>query len=224
MFKKVTFIVILIIFCYPLAVLAMPCHCFSERDYDPGEPAAADPYYLATSQNSFFSIVFDMEKKNVIFAKQKPRATAEGLWVLNWLASITNRDVQELKREFRTNGNWRNSIEGAGIKKNLLPGGFLELLQSGADDARLSRFIVDHLLIEKSMIAADILQELRGQATSNEETILATLLGLKTGTLATQIHQSVISGETTWGTLLLKAGMNGREMVQEINSLVGTGG
>lgn len=222
MLKKATLIVILVIFCSPLAVLSMPCHCFSERDYDPGEPAAADPYYLATSQNSFFSIVFDMEKKNVIFAKQKPRATAEGLWILNWLALITNRDVQDLKREFRTSGNWLVAIEGVGAKTSLLPANFLELLQTGGDDITLSQFIVDHLLLENKMIAPDRLQALRVQEITNEETILATLLELKTGTSATQIHQSVKSGETTWGTLLLKAGINGREMVQEINTLIGT--
>ncbi len=95
--KTISFIFLLMTI-VTTCVQAMPCHCFSVRDFDPHEPASADPYYLATGQNSFFSIVFNVEKKKVVLAKQKPRATAEGLWILNWAAMHTGEETKANKK------------------------------------------------------------------------------------------------------------------------------
>jgi hypothetical protein len=43
-----------------LATSAITCHCFRDRSYDPAQPSMGDPYFLATTQNSFFAIVFPL--------------------------------------------------------------------------------------------------------------------------------------------------------------------
>ena len=51
-------VVTLFVFLTPLAAVAMPtinCHCFRDRSFDPQQPQAADGYFLATAQNSFFA-------------------------------------------------------------------------------------------------------------------------------------------------------------------------
>ena len=51
----------------PLPALAIPaitCHCFTDRSFNPAKPALADPYFLATTQNSFFAAIFNVDKKN----------------------------------------------------------------------------------------------------------------------------------------------------------------
>lgn len=221
MLIKTIYSIILVVFLLPFSTHAMPCHCFSARDFDPGEPAAADPYYLATSQNSFFSVVFKIEKKQVVFAKQKPRATAEGLWILNWLALATGKETNLLKKEKKTSGSWQGALKKAGVESKSLPLDFWALLEKKVDDKQLAQYVVDNLLNVKKVITPEELQNLRQARASNEETILASFLGRKTGKLPSILFQSVGRGEITWGTLLLNAGMNGREMVEEIRALLG---
>lgn len=220
MFKKSVCSLMLLFFLLPIATYAMPCHCFSARDFDPKEPAAADPYYLATSQNSFFSVSFDMEKKNVVFAKQKPSSTAEGLWVLNWLALTTEVETKKIKKGKKATGSWRGALVNAGVAPKSLPADFWDLIIAGASDNQLAQFIVDELLKTKGVISAAELQILRTAKASNEETILAAFLGRKTTQHPSTFFQTVASGETTWGTHMLKAGMQGRDMVEEIRTLL----
>lgn len=221
MSRKAVYSIILLVLLLPLSAQAMPCHCFSAKDFDPGEPAAADPYYLATSQNSFFSVVFNIEKKKVVFAKQKPRSTAEGLWVLNWLALTTGKEPSSLHQGKKVRGSWQGALEEAGVKPKSLSLHFQELLQTGANDEQLAQYVVDDLLKAKGVTTTEELQTLRQAGASNEETILASLLGRKTEKLPSILFQSVGRGEITWGTLLLNAGMNGRDMVEEIRALLG---
>ena len=65
---------LVILITLPIPVVAMPaitCHCFKDRSYDAARPAAADPYFLATTQNSCFAIVFNTDKKNIMMKKQQ---------------------------------------------------------------------------------------------------------------------------------------------------------
>ncbi|MRR37336.1 hypothetical protein EG829_22315, partial [bacterium] len=68
------------------AIPAITCHCFTDRSYDPASPTLADPYFLATTQNSFFATAFNVEKKTIVMKKQKGDSTAD-LWVAYWIAS-----------------------------------------------------------------------------------------------------------------------------------------
>lgn len=204
---------------FPLSAQAMSCHCFADRDYDPGEPAAADPYYLATAQNSFFSVVFGLKKKKVVLAKQKPGATAEKLWISYWLAATTRQPLQKLSAEGKSSS-WLGGLEAAGVDLELFPQGFIELLKGAASDNQLARYVVDDLLVTRGIVTKKQLQILQEAKATDQETILAAILGRKTGRQPADLLSLVRGGETTWGTLLLKAGMNGKEMVKEIGSLL----
>lgn len=220
MLTKRIYIVILLLTLLPGLSQAMPCHCFSARDFDPQEPASADPFYLATSQNSFFSVVFDIAKKKVVFAKQKPRATAEGLWILNWVSMQTDNDIKTLKKLVKDNGSWQSALKLLAGQSDSLPLPFMNLVNSAADNDRLSQFIVDHLLIANAGISAKELKSLRNVQASNEESILAAFLAIKISQSPSEIFQIIASGKTTWGTLMLTSGMKGRDMVEEIKSLI----
>lgn len=213
--------VLLLLLVMPTLCQAMPCHCFSVRDFDPQEPASADPYYLATGQNSFFSVIFNIEKKKVVFAKQKPRTTAEGLWILNWAAAQTGEKQAVLKKLKKENGSWSSALKNITNQSDMFPSQFLEILNRKGSEKELAQFIVNHLLVESTGIETKELQSLRNKQASNEETILAALIGLKAFKSPTSIFQQVATGETTWGTLLLTSGMKGREMVEEIRALIG---
>ncbi|PLX86751.1 MAG: hypothetical protein C0617_00005 [Desulfuromonas sp.] len=220
---KKTFLPILLFCCLslPLFARAMPCHCFYVRDFDPGQPAAADPYFLATTQNSFFSVVFGIEKKKVIFAKQKPRVTAEGLWILYWLAQRSGKDPAQWKATRKAAGSWPDALSGAGVSENLLPPRVMSLLKKGAGDNALASFVVDDLLAGRTGTSPKELQGLRAEGAGDAETILACLLARKTGRQPGELFRSVKNGSSTWGTLILKAEMDGGNMVEEVKSLLG---
>jgi len=83
---RLNLIILLILLPMPaLAIPAISCHCFTDRSYQPSRPAAADPYFLATTQNSFFAVVFNVEKKNIVIKKQQGCFCDTGCWVKrNW--------------------------------------------------------------------------------------------------------------------------------------------
>ncbi|HZV82147.1 MAG TPA: hypothetical protein VFF53_08275, partial [Geobacteraceae bacterium] len=77
------------------AIPAITCHCFTDRSYDPARPALADPYFLATTQNSFFAEVFNMDKKNLVMKKQQGTAS-DDLWIAYWVAVKTGMSPDAL--------------------------------------------------------------------------------------------------------------------------------
>jgi hypothetical protein len=68
-----------------LATSAITCHCFTDRFYNAERPAAADPYLLATTQNSFFAVVFNTDKKTIVIKKQQG-TSSDDLWIAFWVA------------------------------------------------------------------------------------------------------------------------------------------
>lgn len=199
---------------------AMPCHCFPTRAFDSAKPAAADPYFLATSQNAFMAVVFGQEKKDIVLAKQKPGVTAEGLWIAHWLSLKAGKEAGELLRAQRSTASWRGAVTSLHIDPQKLPPRFAALLNGGADEAALSRFIVDSLLTDKGLVARGELETLRRDGATDQETILASILARKTGQRPSQLFGMVRKGEVGWGKLLLKAGIDGGKMVDEIRALL----
>lgn len=88
------------------AIPTITCHCFTDRSYDAAHPAAADPYFLATTQNSFFAAAFGVDKKRIVINKQKG-VSVDDLWVAYWLAARSGADPATLIQERTTKGSWR---------------------------------------------------------------------------------------------------------------------
>lgn len=206
----------------PLAAQAMPCHCFSARAYDPGQPAAADPYFLATAQNSFFSVVFAVEKKEVVLAKQMQRASAEELWVSHRLSQMLGGTPRSWQEARKASGSWWGALQALGADAGKLAPDLRQALQEGIADGELSRRIVDGLLVEKGVTKPEVVAKLRAAKAADAETILATLIACQSGQSPPELFQAVQKGQTTWGTLLLKAGIDGGNMVTEIRALLGS--
>lgn len=198
----------------------MPCHCFPNRTFDSAKPATADPYFLATSQNAFMAVVFGQEKSSVVLAKQKPGVTAEGLWIAHWLSMKSGKETSELLRAQRNADSWRGAVATLHINPQKLSPRFATLLNGGADEAALSRFIVDTLLNDKGLTPRGELEIMRLNGATDQETILASILARKSGQRSSKLFGMVRKGETSWGKLLQKAGMDGGKMVDEIHVLL----
>ncbi len=71
------------------------CHCFQNRTYDHQDRAAADPYFLASSQSSFLSAIYNVEKRALVMAKMSG-ANNDYLWILYDLAARTGLPAKQI--------------------------------------------------------------------------------------------------------------------------------
>jgi hypothetical protein len=214
--------VLLFLLACPSAVLAIPaitCHCFTDRSYDPARPAMADPYFLATTQNSFFSLVFNVDKKTVVMKKQQG-TSAEDLWIAYWVASKTGMSPEKLLQGKNGKETWPEVIAPLRLSGKTLGAGFIKTLNSKSSSLQLANAVVDELFRSYQIVSDKELVALRQAGASNQELIIASVVAVSSRKSARQIYQDVKSGSQTWGALLLHWGIDTRNMQQEVSALL----
>lgn len=212
----------LLLLALPLPALAIPaitCHCFTDRSYDPAHPTAADPYFLATTQNSFLALALNAEKRTIVLKKQRG-ASADDLWVAYWLASRTGVSAESLLENRKAKENWKDAVAGSGIDTRSLPPQFAKELHSGASSEALARKVVDDLLIGYRLINEAELAAVRKNWATNQEVIIASIIASKTRRPARQIHLEAKNGKKSWGGLLQTAGIDTSAIEEEIETLL----
>jgi len=223
MFKMILVLLPLVLLvALPLPALAIPaitCHCFTDRSYDPTRPTAADPYFLATTQNSFLAFALNAEKRTIVLKKQKG-ASADDLWVAYWLASRTGASAESLLENRKAKENWKDAVAGSGVSAKSLPSQFVKDLHSGASSETLARKVVDDLLIGYRLIDEAELAAMRKNWATNQEAIIAAVIAIKTHRPARQIHLEVKNGKKSWGGLLQTASIDTAAIEEEIESLL----
>lgn len=201
------------------AIPAITCHCFTDRSYDAAHPAAADPYFLATTQNSFFAAAFGIDKKTIVINKQQG-VSADDLWVAYWLAARTGADPDSLLQGRKTRGSWRQMTTQSAISVKSMGVKFADALKNNASDKRLAEAVVDELLLRFRFYGEPELVALRKAGAGNQEIILAGLIAAKTRQPATQLYRNVNGSSTSWGTLLQRAKIDPAEIQSEVATLV----
>lgn len=198
-----------------LATPAITCHCFTDRSYDPARPTVADPYFLATTQNSFFAAAFGVDKKSIVVKKQKG-ASADELWVAYWLAARSGADAEALLKERKNRGSWQKVAGSLAIADKSLGARFVAALKAKASDERLAAAVVDELLFRFRFHGEAELSALRTAGAGNKEMILAGLLAARVRQPATQLYLDVKNGGTSWGGLLQRAGIVPAQIQSEV--------
>lgn len=206
----------------PVAALALPaitCHCFKDRSYDPARPTLADPYFLATTQNSFFAHVFAVEKKTIVMKKQAG-TSSDDLWIAYWVAARSGITAEALLEAKQSKETWREVIAPHGLTAKKLGNRFVAALQAKGGSSRLAETVVDELLLRYQLFNDAELAALRKTGATNQELIIAILAGSKTRQPAMQVYLEVKSGKTSWGALLQRAGIDGPGIPGEISALL----
>jgi hypothetical protein len=198
---------------------AITCHCFTDRTFDPARPAVADPYFLATTQNSFFSAVFSIDKKSIVMKKQTG-TPADDLWIAHGIAARTGKAAENLLGARQRKAGWKETIASFHIAPKTLGARFQRELQAGAPDSRLADAVLDDLFTDYRLLDDTELTALRKRGATNQELIIATVIGAKLRRPAGDVFQEVKRGTKSWGALLREANMDPADIPGEIARLL----
>lgn len=215
-------IAIQLLFLLPLSALAMPaitCHCFTDRSFNPEQPALADPYFLATTQNSFMAALFKIDKKTIVLKKQQG-TSSDDLWIACWAAFRSGVSYDTLLLASQENENWQDVFASLRLSSKSMGQRFIEELNAKSSSARLAEAVVDELFLRHRLLSGTELAQLRKAGASNQELIIATLIAVKTRQPAGQILFEVKSGSKTWGALLIRANIDPKNMQQELSAIL----
>lgn len=201
------------------AIPAITCHCFTDRSYDPARPALADPYFLATTQNSFFAEVFNIDKKTLVMKKQQG-AASDDLWIAFWVASKTGMAPETLLNMKHGNDSWRDTLAPLQLGAKSAGKRFVSALGAKKTTTDLAEAVVDELFRRYRLLSDKELDALRQAGASNQELIISTVIAAKTGQPARQIYLGVKNGAGTWGSLLQGGRINTKNMQQEVAGLL----
>jgi hypothetical protein len=206
----------------PASVLAAPtiaCHCFKDRSFDPANPGKSDEYLLATTQNSFFAAVFNIDKKYVVKTKMSGGSGTD-LWIAHFLAQKTGINAQKLISDRRTAESWKSVVSQNKIEFSTLGEKFKTALTAGAADERLAAVIADQMLVDRFNTKPAEIKKLRDSGATTKEVILSAFLSLKSGRNAFEYYDSVAKGRRTWDTHLNSVGITAKLVGTEINRII----
>jgi hypothetical protein len=217
-----TLLCILLILSFPISASAIPaisCHCFTDRSYDAAHPAAADAYFLATTQNSFFAIVFNTDKKSIVMKKQQG-TSPDDLWVAYWIASKAGKTPDSLLQSKSKSDSWKNVVAPLNLPPNSLGTRFINALNANVPTERLSEAVVDELFLKDRLLGDRDLADMRKAGASNQELIVATVIATKTRQPARQFYLEVKAGTKTWGSLLSWTKIDTKNMQHEVANIL----
>lgn len=183
------------------AKATISCHCFQDRSFDPQRAAAADPYFLATTQNSLLAAAFNIAKKDVVRAKMSG-TSGEDLWVAHFLSSRTGISFDQWRAGRGDSGSWATAIADSKVPVLVLGPRVAKAVEQRLADEAVARAVVEDLLVHRAGTDPNVLATLRQHSATIQETILSVFLEAQTGQAALGQFEAVQSKNKTWGQLL----------------------
>ena len=175
------------------------CHCFQDRPFNHRDTAAADPYFLATTQNSFISLLYGVEKSSLVKAKMSG-TSGSYLWILFDVAARSQQEIDKVDKIYGQTKQWNSVFTELNLTPQQLGEKYWQL---GNDPELLADHIVDLQLNKQFGVSTNELQSWHEKGMNRKELTLANLLDGDPITLFNQVN----SGKQTWGKLLYDQGL-----------------
>ena len=207
--RNILFLLLLLIPALSTAESTINCHCFQDRTFNHRDTAAADPYFLATTQNNFLALIYDIDKRTIVKAKMSGTSGSH-LWILFDVAKRSQQNINQVEKIYSQNKHWPDIFKKLKLTPEQLGKSYWQL---GNNPEQLTNHIVDLQLIKYFGVTADDLKNWRKLGMDRKELILTILLKGKPATL----YNQVASGMQTWGELLYDQGLlDGKAINQKL--------
>ena len=188
---------------------AITCHCFQDRTFSHQDTAAADPYFLATTQNSFLSLAYNVNKGTIVKAKMSGTDGAH-LWILFDLAKRSGQSIDQVEQTYLLTKRWTDVFKQLQLTPQQLGETYWRL---GNNPEQLADHIVDLQLKKYFSVTDTDLEDWRKLGMGRKELILAIMLKGKPD----KLYHQVTSGMQTWGELLYEQGLlDGKAINQKL--------
>jgi len=198
----VKILLILLLLFLPTSVGAestISCHCFQDRTFNHRDTAAADPYFLATTQNSFISLIYAVDKRNLVKAKMGGESGTH-LWILYDVAAHSKQDYNKVDEIYHHSSDWEQVFKKLDLNRQKLGD---EYWQLSHNPELLADYIVDQQLIKYFSVTKKQIKNWREKGMNRKELILSLLLEGDPVTLYNQVNSRM----ETWGKLLYNQGL-----------------
>lgn len=207
---KIFFILLLLLIpTLSAAESTINCHCFQDRTFNHRDTAAADPYFLATTQNSFISLIYGVDKRTLVKEKMSG-ISGTHLWILFDVAARGQQDINKVSEAYQRTKRWRDAFIELQLSQEHLGENYW---QQSSNPEQLADHIVDLQLGQYFSVTANQVENWRERGMNRKELILALLLKGEPLT----IYNQVSSGMQTWGKLLYDQGLlDGKAINQEL--------
>lgn len=228
--RALTVCVALSVLLIPMVTLAKPtinCHCFRDRSFNAQKPHAADDYFLATAQNSFFASRFGISKKTVVIKKQKGMS-AEELWLTYWLAEKGEVSVDQLLFRRHNDESWCSIVDQLALDETVLGRPFSDAMRVDVAQAastenvpfHLDQLIVDQILVEQGLYNSEELQRLRQGGATNKMVLLLLAISDKSSENAQSLYAQVNTDGRSWGELVNQYQLNVKQLPEQFKRLL----
>ncbi len=201
------------------AASAVSCHCFRDRNFDPGRPAAADPYVLATAQNSLLATAFGLDKGALVKAKMTG-TPGEDLWVAHWAAEKTGTRAADLLDSRSRSAAWTGAFGALGLPAARLGPRAAPLLRRASSDGALARVAQDDVLHTRLGVDEASLRDLASAGPGLGEAAAAALLSRRSSRSPLESYRAVAEGRASWGAMFHEAGIEPTAIEEEVRRLL----
>ena len=188
------------------ASAAPTCHCFQQRSFSANDPAAVEPYLLATTNNSLLAVAFNIPKRSIVKDKMGGARDAD-LWVGYGLAPAYPLEAQVLIDKKLAFKSWSLFVRSQRPDPERVPAAVMSGLAAGKSDGILADIAMAQTLSTLFELPVPTSMNLLEDGLSRQQLALALLLARIEETAIEKIVAMATAEQGGWAKLTEALGL-----------------